>query len=346
MHVVMLSRLWAWFRRPVTRSVEPAMTRAIVRPQVAPLTLDDVLAIVSIPSPGLTAEPEAVAFLAQRILFELDEDAMTIPAFPSAVTRVLELARDPHVDLNALVRALHWEPATVALIVKLANSAHFGARKLDDLRSAVLALGLIEVGSIAAAVSANALFEPGAKADQDVFPHHWIQAHVATLAVAFTAGWLAQERKIPRYDRVFLRGVITGASRSLALRALARSVVAKRSPLPNAAEIDAALDAVRGPVYDRAVERWALPDSVASVIDPTSVLERTVVELVIAVAELRRCPYQHSSAITIVDRARALGLDTSWLRSLVEEHDRAVVRAREVLGARTRVSHRASEARH
>jgi hypothetical protein len=313
------------------------------RPEVIPLTLDDVLAIVARPAPGRTASPEAVAAVAQRILFELDDNTMTIPAFPSSVTRVLELVRNPTVDVNALVRALHWEPATVSRIVKLANSAQFGGRRLDDLRSAVIALGLVEVGSIAAAVSASVLFEAGSKAEYDVFPEYWIDAHVETLAAAFTAGWLAQAREIPRYDRVFLRGVITGASRSLALRALSASVRGGRCPRPSPPAIDAALDAVRAPVYDRAIQGWALPETVAMVVDPSSVVERTVVELVISIAELRRCPYQHSSAISIVERSRMLGLDASWLKNVVEEHDRARARAREVLGIRDRVIRRAPE---
>ena len=70
----------------------------------------------------------------------------------------------------------------LAEIVVTANSALYSGSgaPLDDLRSAVVTLGLQQVGAIAAAVSARALFEDQARAEYDLYPTLWQAAHLVT----------------------------------------------------------------------------------------------------------------------------------------------------------------------
>jgi hypothetical protein len=58
---------------------------------------------------------------------------------------------------------------------------------------------------------------------------------------------------------------------------------------------------------------------------------RVIVELVIALIELRRHPYCASAALAIRDHAGALGLDANWLRVLVGECDKATSHVTEIL---------------
>jgi HDOD domain len=328
----------AWFRslfaprRAAVHAPSRATPRAapVAAPVEAPLTVEDTLAAIggvagSIPDPALVAD------LAERILAELASSDLAIPPFPSSAGRVLELVAQPALDLNELVRVLHWEPSVVAEIVRVANSCAYGRDGFDDLRGALIALGMTEVGSIAASVAARSLFEVGSRAELALFPERWHDVHRDALVVAFTASWLAQARNLPRYDRVFLRSVIAGTAPMLALRALAVQLLDGRCPRPAAEAISAAVDAVRAQAYDMAIVRWALPPSVASVVDPASQTERQIVELVTSIVELRRHPERVAVAVAACEHARALGLDARWLRVLVAECDTATERVTAIL---------------
>ena len=326
----------AWFRslfaprRAVPARSRPAPRVAVAAPVAAVLTIEDTLAAVG-GIAGRTPDPALVAGLAERILAELASSELAIPPFPSSASRVLELVAQPALDLNELVRVLHWEPSVVAEIVRVANSVAYGRDGFDDLRGALIALGMTEVGSIAASVAARSLFDVGSRAELELFPERWHDVHRDALVVAFTASWLAQARKLPRYDRVFLRSVIAGTAPMLALRALAVQLLDGRCARPPAEEISAAVDAVRAQAYDMALVRWALPPSVASVVDPASHAERQVVELVTSLVELRRHPDRAAAASAVCDHARALGLDGKWLRVLVGECDTATERVTAIL---------------
>jgi HD-like signal output (HDOD) protein len=318
--------------KPAAPAPEPA------RPAAKPtLTAEDVVAAVG----GVadrTPDPEVVAVLEQCILAELATSTLTIPPFPSAATRVLELVENPDLDLNELVRALHWEPAIIAQIVRLASSVAVKRGGFDDLRGALLALGVAEVGSIAAAVSASSLYEVGSRAEFELFPELWRGVHRDALVVAFTASWLAQARNVPRYDRVFLRSIIAGMAPMLGLRAIAAPLLDGRCARCPDEEVATAVDAVRPQAYAMAIERWALPPMVASVIDPASETERVIVELVTALIALRRHPYRASAVLAIRDHACTLGLDANWLRVLVGECDKATAHVTEMLAATPGVS--------
>jgi HD-like signal output (HDOD) protein len=294
------------------------------------LTAEDVVSVIG-SFVGRTPDPTVVATLEHHIHAELEKSAFVIPPFPSSVTRVLELIAKPDLDLNELVRVLHWEPSVVAEIVRVANSVAYKRGSFDDLRGALLALGMAEVGAIAAAVSARSLYEVGSRAEFELFPERWLDVHRDALVVAFTASWLAHARNLPRYDRVFLRSIIAGTAPMLALRALAVPLLDGRCAKPAAEEISAAVDAARDHAYAMAIERWQLPASVASVIDPASQLERTTVALVSSFVELRRHPYRTATALAVRDHACALGLDASWLKVLLRESDQATARVSEIL---------------
>jgi HD-like signal output (HDOD) protein len=307
--------------------VAAAPPRAAAKPTV---TAEDVVTTVG-GATGRTPDPEVVAALEQCILSELSTSNFAIPPFPSSATRVLELVEKPDLDLNELVRALHWEPAIVAQIVRLASSVAVKRGGFDDLRGALLALGVTEVGSIAAAVSASSLYEVGSRAEFELFPDLWRGVHRDALVVAFTASWLAQARNVPRYDRVFLRSIIAGMAPMLGLRALAASLLDGRCARCPDEEVAMAVDAVRPQAYAMAIERWSLPPTVARVVDPASETERVIVELVTALIELRRHPYRAPAVLAIRDHACTLGLDANWLRVLVGECDKATQHVTEIL---------------
>lgn len=328
--------MFGWLRSLFSRAPaaprppRPPVTTAV--PTQRSLSLEDVLAVIGSGVAGRIPDPAVTTALEARILAELaTASELVIPPFPGSATRVLELVAKPDLDLNELVRALHWEPPVVAEIVRVASSVAVRRDGFDDLRGALLALGMSEVGSIAAAVSARSLFEVQSKAELSLFPERWLEVHRDALVVAFTASWLAQARNLPRYDRVFLRGVIAGTAPMLALRAIAVQLLDGRMTMPPPEELGAALDAARGQAFALAITRWALPPAVASVIDPAGRTEHAIVELITHLVELRRYPHRLATAETVRAHAAALGLDTKWLHVLIGECDNAAARVTAIL---------------
>jgi HD-like signal output (HDOD) protein len=325
-----------WFRSLFARPPARRAPRAVTRPPVTTavptertLSTDDVIAAVGAMA-ARVPDPAVVAAIEARILAELEAE-LVIPPFPASATRVLELVNKADLDLTELVRVLAWEPPVVAEIVRVASSVAVRRDGFDDLRGALIALGMAEVGSIAASVSARSLFELQARAELALFPDRWMAVHRDALIVAFTASWLAQARNLPRYDRVFLRGVIAGTAPMLALRALAVQLIDGRVAMPPAEELSAAIDLVRGRAFELALARWNLPPAVASVVDPASRTEHAIVELVTGLIALRRHPDRTVTALAVRDHARALGLDAKWLHVLVGECDAAAARVSAIL---------------
>lgn len=294
----------------------------------AQVTIEDIHAILPRKS-MLSADPIAVEALVDYVLGSVEMRTFEFPAFPATSLRLMELVDKPTVDLNEIVRALHWEPAAVTEILRVASSVRFAALgEFEDLRSAVFALGTAEVAAIAVAVGARTLFEPASKAAFALFPGLWKAAHHEVLAVSFTASWLATQRKVDRPDRVFLRAMIAQTGRMLALRAVAAEVIAHRCTLPLTPTVEGAIDDAQTAVLNVALARWALPEAVTALLDPTRTTEHAIVDLAMALAELLRAPSRTATADRVRERMIELGLDASWLKVLVREHDELVQRAR------------------
>jgi HD-like signal output (HDOD) protein len=302
-----------------TRAPIAAIAGTVAIPRVEASAAD---ALVSMLQGPLTesADTAAVDQLEAQIRDGLKDATLKIPPFPSAAARVLAMVERRDLDLNELVRVLHWEPAVVSEVIAAAHTAAYAMREpVDDLRSVVIALGVRQVGSIAAGVSARSLFEIDSKAAYELFPELWVSAYRETLVVAFAASWLAQSRRVPRHDRVFLRAVIAGIGRTVALRALAARLLSGAiAERPSNAEIQEAVDRVGPDAADVAVARWSLPPTLTQVIDPANELERDVVALVATLIQLQRTPRQ-----AIAARARGLAatlqIDAQWMRVLIRE---------------------------
>ena len=57
-----------------------------------------------------------------------------IPALPTAAVEVLRLLEDPHTGISEIMRAIEFDPALTAEVLRLANTAYFaGPRSIATL---------------------------------------------------------------------------------------------------------------------------------------------------------------------------------------------------------------------
>ena len=333
----MLQWLRARFGWPGARTERPASARVPVVAVAAPLHARDGDLLAALIERPAELDPAQIAMIETRMRSEVNAGKVSIPPMPTAAARLLELVSRPHIDLNQLVAAMHWEPAVVAEILATANSVAFAGRASpvhDDLRGAILALGIQQVGVIASGVTSRSLFEVRSKVEHQLFPDLWDAVHRETMVVAFGAAALAHQLRLPRHDRVFLRAVLAGAARTVALRALSGQLLDGRcAKKPEHALILAAIDGVHRDVAVIAIEKWALPAAITQQIDTASLIEAGVVDLVSTLVELRRSPGRLSAAKRARELIATLGIEPTWIRVILQECDDADKRVTAMLGS-------------
>ncbi|MGR2737133.1 HDOD domain-containing protein [Billgrantia sp. Q4P2] len=78
------------------------------------------------------------------------ESCDQLPSLPQVVLRVIELARDPQVDLRDMVAAISSDPALAVHLLSLANTVFYAnQRPVEDLQQAVNRLGIERTLSLA-----------------------------------------------------------------------------------------------------------------------------------------------------------------------------------------------------
>jgi len=105
----------------------------------------------------------------------------SLPTLPSMALDVIMLAENPNSSLADIALVIQKGPSMASKILKIANSSFYGySRKVNNLQSALLILGLREVKNIVLGVSILNLFN---KSNKDVgFNHKLFWTHSAGCA--------------------------------------------------------------------------------------------------------------------------------------------------------------------
>lgn len=129
----------------------------------------------------------------------------TIATLPEITTRIIATVEDPRSSAAQLHRIIAHDPALVARILKVVNSAFYGLPgQVGSVERAIVLLGLNAVKNIAVAASLGQLFR-GAKLC-DAFTARDLWTHC--IAVGVAARDLAHQMKLPLADEAFLAGMI------------------------------------------------------------------------------------------------------------------------------------------
>ena len=189
-------------------------------------------AAVETPPAGWTgADQELADRLVPQVLAHFSRNHPAPTSFPALALQIIELLEDPEVDLNRVLRAISPDPAISLHILKVANSALYGrGAVVQDMRLAVMRIGVRGVGEIAAGVAGRSLYDVGLKVEYQVFQDRWHRLFLDTMAVAFGASQFAFEQQVGRPDRVFQAGMFHDIGKSLALRSLAALTISGQVP--------------------------------------------------------------------------------------------------------------------
>ena len=87
-----------------------------------------------------------------------------LPTLPTVAYEVYRLIRDPDSNMGDLVEVIEEDVALSSRVLRIANSAYYGVpRKIDNLKMAMVILGMNEVNNMVTTVSVFSLFpeQPG-----------------------------------------------------------------------------------------------------------------------------------------------------------------------------------------
>ncbi len=133
------------------------------------------------------------------------QSCKTLPSPPGVATQIIELANDPQADINKIAKILSMDPAITTKILRIANSPMYGqSRKMENLRQAVIVIGLNATISLALSFSLLKSWQDDGDEGGLDYPLYWRRA----LLAATVSGVLARAAKLRDSEELFLACLI------------------------------------------------------------------------------------------------------------------------------------------
>ncbi len=117
------------------------------------------------------------------------ESCKTLPSPPGVATQIISLANDPEADMNKIAKVLAMDPAITIKILRIANSPMYAQqRKTENLRQALVVLGLNATISLALSFSLLKSFQTVDAGEGLDYPLYWRRALLSATVSRVLAG--------------------------------------------------------------------------------------------------------------------------------------------------------------
>ena len=269
----------------------------------------------------------------------IHESVRTLPVLPTAVTRLLSLARDINVNFREIARVIETDQTLTARTLRAANSPLNGvSRPVKTVRQAAVLLGADTIINLALGVSVISLqsgLYKNLPIDPNAFGRH-------SIAVGLAARALAQHFKLPNPSEAFVAGLLHDIGKLVLLMhygesyaRLMRQSWQQSEPLNNL-ELDA-YDLDHALVGQVLCMHWNLPSVMAKAVAEhhTDPAPRSVADVVSRANDLVKTIQLGDSGNRFVALAPALGLPRDQINPDV---------LREMVLALPQLTHKAEEA--
>jgi diguanylate cyclase (GGDEF)-like protein len=129
---------------------------------------------------------------------------VTFPSPPGVATHIIELARDPDIEMGKVAKALSMDSALATKILRIANSPLYAQRrKSENLRQALVVLGLNATLTLALSFSLVKSLRTG-KVNGINYPLYWRRALIAATAARALADAMHQSMA----EEIFLASLL------------------------------------------------------------------------------------------------------------------------------------------
>jgi HD-like signal output (HDOD) protein len=200
--------------------------------------------------------------LVETIRAAATKGELVLPPLPALAARVSALLRDDeHSDSRSVAEVLKNDPAIVATVLRISNSASYGGlQPITDLGQAIARLGLRQVGSIVTAVSHKGQFQSRSPERAKLLEDLWGHA----VAVALGAKRLAVVGRADG-EQAFLAGLLHDTGRLVVIKWIDEAE--RRSPTTRftAALTDELMEALHAELGHRTLVAWKIPEPICGI---------------------------------------------------------------------------------
>jgi putative nucleotidyltransferase with HDIG domain len=190
---------------------------------------------------------------------------ITLPVFSDVALKVQKAAKDEHYDIAQIERAIDSDPALVAEVLKVANSAFFGGlSEVASIRAAVLRLGLPRVANLVFLATEKSRYTAQQPALAMLMKQLWQHSS----ACAMAAEWIARKVRYPQLgETVFIGGLVHDIGKLFLLRVLDEMAQDRAHADAVSAELIAeVLDSAHTDVGHRLLVSWHLPEVFQTIV--------------------------------------------------------------------------------
>lgn len=191
-----------------------------------------------------------------EIITAINNDRLVLPTLPEVALKVREVADDPDASIERLNGVIGGDAALSARIIRVANSPLLRAsRAIEDLRTALMRLGIQYTCNIATGLAMEQMFQ----ATSDLVDMRMREVWSRSSEVAGISHVLCKHYTNLRPDQATLAGLIHK------IGVLPILTYAEDHPalLQDSFTLDAVIDQLHGPIGDLILKTWGFPEELA-----------------------------------------------------------------------------------
>jgi HD-like signal output (HDOD) protein len=202
----------------------------------------------------------------QEIISAIQSDQLVLPTLPEVALKVREVADDPNSDIDTLSNVIGNDAALSARIIRVANSPLLRAsRAIEDLRTALMRLGIQYTCNIATGLAMEQMFQ----ATSDLVDMRMREVWSRSSEVAGISHVLCKHYTRLRPDQATLAGLVHK------IGVLPILTYAEDHPalLKDSFTLDTVIDQIHAPIGDLILKTWGFPPELSHI--PTEHMDFT-----------------------------------------------------------------------
>lgn len=194
----------------------------------------------------------------QEIITAIEKDQLVLPTLPEVALKVREVADDPDADIDKLTSVIGNDAALSARIIRVANSPLLRAsRAIEDLRTALMRLGIQYTCNIATGLAMEQMFQ----ATSDLIDMRMREVWSRSSEIAGISHVLCKHYTRLRPDQATLAGLIHK------IGVLPILTYAEEHPalLKDSITLDTVIEQLQGQLGDLILKTWNFPEELAHI---------------------------------------------------------------------------------
>lgn len=257
----------------------------------------------------------------QDIMTAIKNDQLILPTLPEVAIKVREVADDPNADIDKLTSVIGNDAALSARIIRVANSPLLRAsRAIEDLRTALMRLGISYTCNIATGLAMEQMFQ----ATSDLVDMRMREVWSSSSEVAGISHVLCKHYTKLRPDQATLAGLV----HKIGVLPILTYAEDNPSLLNDSLTLDNVINQLHAPLGDLILKAWGFPEELLHIpsqhMDFTRQIAKADYADIVTVAMLQSQlgqPHSNTAEIdlTEVTAFARLGLDPESLMNDSED---------------------------